>query len=516
VFAKVEALKGQGRPVAELDAAVKASGMTPDAYKARVAQVRANAGNPVYAAVSGVADAATFGFADELGGFVDAAKGHLAGDDKRPFGEAVREATANRRAEQVAARQAHPWLHGGGEVAGGVMSAPLMPGVGVGGTIARAAEQGAVGGAAYGLGSGDDGLLSRLKGAGRGLVTGGVAGGVLGTAGRAIGAALGRGAGPKIVDATGNLTREASDMLRGQGLDPNAVDVPLARQAALELAGGGTGRARQADPVSVAATVRRLIGERHGVGLTTPEATRDIGQIAKVQEALAGTRGAPAMHEAQAASVAGQEAVRAGGRQPGAAGGARGRGRLRRERHRRPAGGGREQESRRRVAGRAAALRPDRHRPAHGDGGRDRGPVPDDPGEARRREALRHHRGRARLHERDADAARSVVDNNVSFADADEIRKVLGQLSRNAADKTDRYKIDTTIKGSTTGSTASPTRGPARCRRTASRRCGRRGRAPRTGSRRSSATRATRATRPARRSSRYARAISTIRSSLTS
>jgi hypothetical protein len=40
VKARIEALKGQGRPVADLDAAVTAGGWTPEAFKAQAKAAR--------------------------------------------------------------------------------------------------------------------------------------------------------------------------------------------------------------------------------------------------------------------------------------------------------------------------------------------------------------------------------------------------------------------------------------------------------------------------------------------
>jgi hypothetical protein len=129
------------------------------------------------------------------------------------------------RAVQKAAQEQHPWLYGGGELAGGALTALAAPGPGlaetVGGRMAQGAATGGVAGAAYGFGGGEGGLES-LKGAGIGAGTGAALGGVLSPV---LDAAM-WGAGK-----LGSAARSTFDILRAEG-GPGSIDTIAARRVA--------------------------------------------------------------------------------------------------------------------------------------------------------------------------------------------------------------------------------------------------------------------------------------------
>jgi len=137
--------------------------------------------------LSGAGDAATFGFGDEILGFL---RGGF--DD-----EARDRYTWESRDQQAAAREADPWAYGGGQVAGalgsgfgvGGLAKAGLQGLGLAATAASAASKagplsrifaaagtGALGGGIYGAGSanGDDVLGSAAEGAAWGATTGGI------------------------------------------------------------------------------------------------------------------------------------------------------------------------------------------------------------------------------------------------------------------------------------------------------------------------------------------------------
>jgi hypothetical protein len=124
--------------------------------------------SPTRAALEGAADAATFGFGDEIGAALDAGNNGIGN-----FGQRYQDALNKRRARLEIARDQRPVTTLAGEVAG---AAALPVGAGArGGSLAarsiRSAITGAGAGAAYGYGSGQ-GAEDRLQGAGYGAAIG--------------------------------------------------------------------------------------------------------------------------------------------------------------------------------------------------------------------------------------------------------------------------------------------------------------------------------------------------------
>ena len=129
------------------------------------------------------------------------------------------------RAVQKAAEEQHPYLYGGGELAGGALTALAAPGPGlaqtVGGRIAQGAATGGVAGAAYGYGAGEGGAQS-ARGAGIGAATGATLGGALSPVIDV--AAWGAG-------KLGSAARSIFDILRAEG-GPELIDTIAARRVA--------------------------------------------------------------------------------------------------------------------------------------------------------------------------------------------------------------------------------------------------------------------------------------------
>lgn len=160
----------------------------------------------------------TMGFSDEGSGLVHAlmTKALPVADGvdpsfKEDFVDSYRGARDQDRATDAAAKEAHPWLHGAGEVGGNVVTgiatgslaakaapaaAAKLASLAAGNPILNSAIRGAVSGAAQGTvqglgGSNAEGYVENLADAGLGGVVGAVGGGALG--------ALGKAAGPAIV-----------------------------------------------------------------------------------------------------------------------------------------------------------------------------------------------------------------------------------------------------------------------------------------------------------------------------
>lgn len=155
------------------------------------------------AGVAGLADSATFGFADEIGSGVDAIGDALAG--RGSFSDAYARNLAINRGVQQGLSDQNPYAYGAGQVggliAGGIGGARaigagaralgaggLMTAAGRGAVAARTLGGEALEGAAYGLGSGTEG--NRLKGGAIGAAVAPVGGMIGRTAARTAGRVL--------------------------------------------------------------------------------------------------------------------------------------------------------------------------------------------------------------------------------------------------------------------------------------------------------------------------------------
>ena len=143
--------------------------------------------------VRGVADTATFGYADEIAARLDRLFGiDTANVGKSDVGLVINRAAPNTTEAQALAAQRERDKQGGGERFAGQLTGAIVPGAGTVGVVravptagraARAgagAATGAIQGALYGSGSAEGDLEDRAKGAAFGGTLGAVTGGVLG------------------------------------------------------------------------------------------------------------------------------------------------------------------------------------------------------------------------------------------------------------------------------------------------------------------------------------------------
>ena len=116
----------------------------------------------------------TFGLYDKMAGAMSGAGAALSGGS---FNEAYNERTDALREDYDAYKERRPWVSMGAEVAGALPTA-LIPGLNVarsanlGQAVWRGANAGALGGALYGYGQGEDGASARLGNAASGAVSG--------------------------------------------------------------------------------------------------------------------------------------------------------------------------------------------------------------------------------------------------------------------------------------------------------------------------------------------------------
>lgn len=157
----------------------------------------------------GIADGATFGFADEIAAGANTVlpldRGSVSGFGEGGFRQAYDQNLAVQRGVDAADAQQMPLTRGAGQIAGAVAAPGAMAG---GRYIAaapsmlsatgRGAGVGAMAGGAYGAGSAQGPLEARIQGAQQGAMTGAVAGGALGGTGRAVGNAV-QGAGQRMM-----------------------------------------------------------------------------------------------------------------------------------------------------------------------------------------------------------------------------------------------------------------------------------------------------------------------------
>lgn len=150
-----------------------------------IAQKRAESVPKFESALRGLAQSASFGFADEL-----TARGESLFTGK-PYDQALRES----RAAYNKARDANPWSYMGGEV-GGALATAVVPGAGAlnagraattMGKIGRLAAQGAISGTGFSEADSPAGIAwDATKGAGIGAVIGGITSGLTGMTARPV------------------------------------------------------------------------------------------------------------------------------------------------------------------------------------------------------------------------------------------------------------------------------------------------------------------------------------------
>jgi hypothetical protein len=236
----------------------------------------------VEAGARGLLQGVSFGFADEIGGALESAF------TTRTYREARDEIRANDRA----AREAHPWAMGAGELVGGL--AVPIPGLGAIKTAATGASmvakaaphlvRGAAAGIVGGAGSSEgEGLQEVVQDAAKGGLLGAAAGGVLGAAGEK----LFRGAPARaterlVADLTGGRATTAGKKIHAAGeLVPE-----VARKFGLDKV------ARDADSLAPAVkTVRQEVGAKIGsvyeqvdetfLGVRASDVVKALGEVKK-------------------------------------------------------------------------------------------------------------------------------------------------------------------------------------------------------------------------------------------
>lgn len=193
----------------------------------------------------GFADSALLGGYDELRGAGQAATNSVANvfgmGTGESFGDVYERERDDVRRQLHGAQDQHGGYYLGGQIAGGLATAPILPGaalgrgVSLGGRVLRGAGEGAAYGGVYGWNSGEGDFGQRLEGAGSGAGMGLVLGGTLGGATSVIANATNRGAAAgkrEILDAADRLNNPLNHPV------PDAAKIqPLVGH----LSDGGTG-----------------------------------------------------------------------------------------------------------------------------------------------------------------------------------------------------------------------------------------------------------------------------------
>jgi hypothetical protein len=242
----------------------------------------------VDAGLRGAADAATFGFSDEIGSGLASALAALRGQED--FGEGFE----RRQARERAINEADAADAGAARLTGQVLGGFAAPGAGAAGRfiqagqgagqIARAAGVGATAGAAYGLGGAEGNVIERAPQA--------ALGGLIGAGGGAVvqgGMNAAQAAVPRIMSG---LSESGSVIARGFGREPaEAVITPQATDRARQYAQQlirGAGADLAANPTTKPITAAEAIGPR---GVSNMAAlVRRSGRTAQAAESQLGAR----------------------------------------------------------------------------------------------------------------------------------------------------------------------------------------------------------------------------------
>lgn len=139
--------------------------------------------------VAGVADAVSVGLDNKIAAGLHAVDQSLQGQGSLADNYRTN-LDADRQYEQELQQQ-HPYFYGGGQIVGGIASAPLMPGVSSARTLPELARVGATLGAVHGYNSADGNMANRVLGAVEEGAAGAVAPAVLVPVGRGLKAAAG-------------------------------------------------------------------------------------------------------------------------------------------------------------------------------------------------------------------------------------------------------------------------------------------------------------------------------------
>lgn len=300
-----------GASEAEIDQYLAGEGVTPEQLRAPAPAAAPQGGGSSFggsldAAARGVAQGATFGFADELTAGLGGAISWLGlgpEGSEGTFSSGYDRTLANARGMDAKAQEEHPIASIGGEIGGALATAPITgalnviraPGVVArtapavtralnaaargGANVGNAALTGAAYGGLYGFGQGEGGAGERLGSAAEGALMGGAVGGAI-----PLGAAAARGIGRTVGKVTGirgalsarneaarRVTEAATRDARttGQSVDDLANRLDAARSAgvpmsALDLGEATRGLGRAAADVSPEgrAALNRLTNDR--------------------------------------------------------------------------------------------------------------------------------------------------------------------------------------------------------------------------------------------------------------
>lgn len=185
-------------------------------------------------ALKGLGQGLTFGFGDELGAAEQAALTKLTG--RGDFGDTYLKAREESRAENEAAKSAHPLAYYPGEIAGGAVTS-FLPGVGLsrgaklGGTVLKTALAGGL----AGLGNSTADLTQGdVAGAAKDTGVGTVLGGTLGAAGAGLGR-LGQRAAQGVANVDQAVARKAAQTAAGETASARSAAGQAAQDAYRQL-----------------------------------------------------------------------------------------------------------------------------------------------------------------------------------------------------------------------------------------------------------------------------------------
>jgi len=225
------------------------------------------------AGMRGAGDTATFGTLDELGGVADTLTGK---GGEGSFTDRLYRNIDYNRAVMAGDAENHGTARFVGQLAGG-LAVPFGAGARSAGALARV---GAIGGGAYGFGSGEGGVLERLPGTAGGAAVGALGGYAFGRAAPVVGDALARfRPAPSTVRQEANALAEAGAR---QDVPMTAADLrPGARNAFayLEASPGGAGPTQDALRAGTDA-LEGAVGRVGGGAIQTPEVMGSVIQDA--------------------------------------------------------------------------------------------------------------------------------------------------------------------------------------------------------------------------------------------
>ena len=236
----------------------------------------------------GALQGATLGYGDEIFAALKHGPMHIPGTpEAEQWQKNYDETLAGTRQANARAQEVNPGVYFGGNLAGGLATAPLLP-VARGATVARDIGAGIATGAGYGaaagFGASEGGFAERLVGAAKGAAAGGIAGGGL-TAGLRGAMAIRRGyANQGEAGAYGEIANDLP-----HGVDQFADEVATGASRAnvttnrrtLDLLGEEMQRVGGNVPQAQQATIARIVAEQ---GVTPQTAAAQIRRLTAVHE----------------------------------------------------------------------------------------------------------------------------------------------------------------------------------------------------------------------------------------